>query len=258
MLKHIVIVGAGNVAHHFAKALDQSGFKIVQVYSRTLSSAQKLALHLNCPPTTDINNIYSNADLYLFMLSDTGIKEVASKFPYKNKLMLHTSGSIPMQVFKNKTDRYGVIYPFQTFRREINIDFEKVPICIEACNDMVKQMLTDLSERLKCKSFYLNSEQRRTLHLSAVFSCNFMNHMINIGEKILDEKNIDREILKPLLEQSFSNIINHSAGNSQTGPAIRNDKEVMEKHLEILSDNESLKNIYLAISKNIQTFKKQL
>lgn len=251
MLKRFVIVGAGNVAQHFANSLSSSGFEIIQVYSRTELSAKSLASKYNCSFTTEINNISDEADIYLFMLSDTGIIEKVKSFPHKNKIMLHTSGSISVDIFKDLTDNYGVFYPFQTFRKEISVDFKKTPICIEASNQSIEKVLRELSAKLGCESYYMNSEKRQALHVAAVFACNFMNHSVHLGEHLLDKYNIPRELLKPLLEQSFSNILSYSASKSQTGPAIRKDDKIIKSHLNLLKDDELLVKLYETITQSI-------
>lgn len=257
MIEKIVILGAGNVSTHFVSSLLQAKFNIVQIFSRTKSSAEKLGKKYNIKYTDNINSLNSDADVFLFLLSDTGIKETANKFPFKDKMLFHSSGSIPISIFKKLTDNYGVIYPFQTFKKEIDIDFRKVPLCIEYSNSRTKIFLDSFINQLGCKSYLLNSEQRKTLHIAAVFACNFMNHTVHVGETILADNKINKEILKPLLEQSFKNIINFGAENVQTGPAVREDIDIIKNHLEHLQNEPELKNIYKNLTENIIKLKKK-
>jgi predicted short-subunit dehydrogenase-like oxidoreductase (DUF2520 family) len=257
LFRNIVILGAGNVAHHFVEALHHTNLEVIQIYSRSDASAKSLAEKYAIPYSAELSRLSSEADLYLFLLSDTGIKEMAETFPYKNKVMIHSSGSIPMDIFVDKTTQYGVFYPYQTFRKEIPMDFAKVPLCLEASDVELMQKLVGLAENLNCKSYQIDSRQRQILHLAAVFACNFMNHCIHIGENILNQHNIEKDLLNPLLEQSFNNVLNFTAEKSQTGPAIRNDKNIMNKHLELLSDNPEIANIYQSLSQSIKTTKKQ-
>ncbi len=234
----------------------QTNVDVLQIYSRSNESAKSLADKYAISYTSQISEISTMADLYLFLLSDTGINELADTFPYNNKLMIHSSGSIPMDIFAKKTDKFGVFYPFQTFRKEIQMDFSKVPICLESSDEELMKNLINLSEKLNCKHYPLDGKQRQILHLAAVFTCNFMNHSIHLGERILDQYDIEKALLKPLLEQSFANVLNYTAEKSQTGPAVRNDKNIMDKHLELLSENEDLAHIYKALSQSINSIKK--
>lgn len=256
MINKIAILGAGNVSHHFVKAFVESDYyTISQVYSRNLSSVRNLAQKYGLHYTDDIYNITDDADLYLFLLSDTGIREVVTKFPIRHKRMAHSSGSISINIFENLTDDYAVFYPFQTFRKEIQMDFSGVPVCIEASNKEFENQLTKLANDLSCKYYFYNSEQRIILHLAAVFACNFMNHSVHIGEEILKSANINPEIIKPLLRQSFNNILNYGAGKVQTGPAIRNDKVVINNHLSLLKKDPELQELYAIFTNSIQSKK---
>ncbi len=251
MIKKIVILGAGNLAWHFVDKISKTDINIMQVFSITHKSAKKLADKYKLPYTDNPEDISADADIYLFMLSDTGLRELSEKFPHKNKTMVHTSGSLPMDIFKNKTNNYGVLYPYQTFRKEIEMDFSKIPMCIEASDSKTEKELSDFAETLNCKYYFFDSEKRKILHIAAVFACNFMNHSIHLGETILKNNNIDEKLLNPLLEQSFKNILNFSAKNTQTGPAVRNDNIIINKHIEILKNNSTLQEVYKILSKSI-------
>jgi predicted short-subunit dehydrogenase-like oxidoreductase (DUF2520 family) len=222
-----------------------------------LISAKTLAEPNKIKFTTDIENISTDADAYFFMLSDEANIELSKNFPIKSKILIHSGGSVSQDIFKHLTNNYGVFYPYQTFSKYNDVDFSKVPICLEASNKYTLDCLSDLSFKLGCKSFEINEEKRRNLHLAAVFACNFMNHSVYIGENILQENDIPLELMQPLLEQSFYNILNHSAKNSQTGPAKRMDNTIINKHLQLLDDKEQLKKIYTLLSENIsKTYKK--
>ena len=251
MTTKIVILGAGNLATHFTNALLKTKIQILQIYSRSIESAKSLAIPNKLSYTNNITEINPNADIYIFMLSDDGICETIKEFPIKSKILIHSAGSISMDIFKDKTTNYGVFYPYQTFSKNDELKFSDVPICIEASNKTTMESLRTLSNILGCTYFETNESDRKHIHLAAVFACNFMNHCIYLGEKILQDADIDTKLLTPLLEQSFKKIISKGAKTSQTGPALRMDKSVLKKHKEMLSHNKQQLNIYEILSTNI-------
>ena len=253
MINKIVILGSGNLAFHFCKAACIAGVEISQIFSRNLETASQLANMAGCDFTNDINKIDENADTFLFAMTDeANLSSVKKLKPYPDKTLLHTAGSLSMNIFENITENYGVFYPFQTFSRNSKIDFSKLPLCIEASNKQTLNALIQLSERLRCNYYIINEEQRQVIHLSGVFGCNFMNHCISLAEKILEDNKIDKNIIKALLKQSFEKVIENGAFASQTGPAVRRDYEIMEKHAQFLSKDELLLEIYKLMSKSIE------
>jgi predicted short-subunit dehydrogenase-like oxidoreductase (DUF2520 family) len=254
MIKNIVILGAGNVAHHLVPAFLNANINVLYVFSRTIKSAKILGEKYNIRYGNKLFNIPENADAYFFILSDTGLKEQVKCFPFKNKLLIHTAGSISMDIFKSLTNDYAVFYPFQTFRKEIEINFSEVPICIESSSESITNQLIEMSNSFNCKHYLLDSKDREMLHLAAVFACNFVTHNLHIGENILAENNIEKAIITPLIEQTISNILSFSASKSQTGPAYRGDKEIIEKHLSLLNKT-ALKNVYKTTSDSISELK---
>lgn len=252
MINRIIILGAGNVAFHFCKAATIAGFEIIQIYSRNLQTASQLAQMAGCTSINKIDEINPDADAYIFAMNDDADIKIAKKIKINSdKIMIHTAGSLSMDIFKEKTSNHGVFYPFQTFSRNAKLDFSEVPFCLEASNKETLEQLIKMSSRLKCKHYIIDEEQRKVLHLSGVFACNFMNHCITIGEKILEKSNIDKDILNPLIKQSFEKIVEYGAFDSQTGPARRKDKETIQKHIDFLKIDEILSDIYSLMSKNI-------
>ena len=246
----IVIVGAGNVATHLGLELQKKGFKIQQVYSRTNESAKKLADSLGCDFTNSIEDIFRNADLYFLALSDKSIGEFIRKFNPDSGLFAHTSGSVSIDVFKG-IENYGVIYPLQTFSKGREINFNKVPLLIESNTSAGLGLITDIANQLSDNVQECDSEKRKLIHLAAVFVSNFTNHLIYIAEEIAQMNDIDKEIYWPLIEETISKAKSLSAEKSQTGPASRNDVEIMKNHLELLSFNPVFQNLYKELSNSI-------
>jgi predicted short-subunit dehydrogenase-like oxidoreductase (DUF2520 family) len=252
MINSVIICGSGNVAFHLARAFSSAGILIKQIYSRNTSSGNELADIAKCGFTNNLLKIETDADAYVFAMNDSANTEVAKLIKTKdNAIFLHTAGSLSMNIFQNKTKNYGVFYPFQTFSKDIDLDFSRIPICIEASNSQTLIAIIALAEKLSCKFYEIDEDKRKTLHLAGVFACNFMNHCVFLGEEILKSEGIPHDLLKPLLEQSFSKLLDSGAYSSQTGPALRNDKISIEKHLEYLQNDKNLSDIYNLLSSSI-------
>ena len=248
--KTITLIGAGNVATHLGKALFDKGYSINQVYSQSLDNASSLASELNAMPCDDIKFLTDESDLYLICIKDDFIKEIAKRLPFTNKTVAHTSGSVPMECL-SKFDNHGIFYPLQTFSKEVLVDISTIPFCIEGNNNETEEILLKLGEALSQYVHKINSEQRKKIHLAAVFSCNFSNYMYSISEDILNQNDIDFDILKPLILETAKKIQNNAPKSTQTGPASRNDEGIIKNHIEFLADSKDYQDIYKIITANI-------
>ena len=248
----VVIVGSGNVATHLSLAMASlEGIEICQVYSFTEAHAQILAERLNCDFITDPTQIRKDADVYLFALKDQALETVIRAVPANNGLWLHTSGSMPMQVFAGYTERYGVLYPLQTFSKSREISFRGIPLFIECHREEDKNCLEDLARRLSGKVCELFSEKRRSLHLAAVFACNFTNHIYALAEEILAKEGLSRDYLFPLIDETAAKVHELPAREAQKGPAIRYDENIINKHLGMLADDPDVQTLYRLLSQSI-------
>lgn len=252
----IVIIGAGNVATQLGFALKKSKHTIVQVYSKRKSSANKLAHSLNCDFTNSSKKIDTTADIYIIAVNDDSIIEVANLLRLKDKMVVHTSGSVGMNILKPMSKNIGVFYPLQTFSKNKIVDFNVVPLCIEANNTATFKVLQTLAKSISSNVQKINSEQRKTIHLAAVFACNFSNHLYTIASSILGSANISFDVLKPLIEETAEKIKNTPPDEAQTGPAVRTDIKTINNHLKMLSGNKEYRQLYKLISKNISDLKK--
>ncbi|HNW99316.1 MAG TPA: DUF2520 domain-containing protein [Bacteroidales bacterium] len=251
-LSKIVFIGAGNVASQLAVNFVQKKIKIVQVYSRTKISSSILASKINADSVNKISDIIPDADLYIISVSDNALPGIVKQLHVKDKLVVHTSGFHDMKVLKGTSDRIGVLYPLQTFSKNKKVDLKQVPFCIEALNKDDEILLINIAKKLSSNVRVMNSEKRRMIHLAAVFVCNFTNYMYISAEKILKNKKISFDILKPLILETASKVLSYKPSEMQTGPAVRGDKQVMEKHMEML-DDKNLRELYKIISNMIYT-----
>lgn len=253
---NIVFIGAGRLATHLAEALHKQSFGIIQVYSRTIESAKALATRLDASYTNNIAEIYTDADLYIFSVKDSVLSDVIRQMPSNKGLWIHTAGSIPMSVFNGYIGRYGVLYPFQTFSKDREINFGEIPFFIESNNENDLALLENICNTISDKIHKLSSEKRQYIHLTGVFACNFVNHMYAISEKILGTEGIAFDVLLPLIDETAAKVHTMSPAEAQTGPAIRYDENVINKHIGLIEDPE-LKSIYTLLSESIHNFSKK-
>jgi predicted short-subunit dehydrogenase-like oxidoreductase (DUF2520 family) len=248
----VVIIGSGNVAQHLIKVMQTAvNINLVQVFARNKNSVNHLITEDKT--TSDYNDI-KEADVYIISVTDNVINEVSSQLPFKNKLVVHTSGSSELSVLDAK-NRKGVFYPLQTFSKDKEIDFTSIPLCLEAENDEDFKMLENLAQLISENVFAISSEQRKSLHVAAVFVCNFVNHMYTIGNQICKEHNVPFEILQPLIIETVHKITSLKPEEAQTGPALRNDTKTINKHLEFLQDS-NYQELYKLLTQSIQNVKK--
>ena len=250
----IVIIGAGNVATHLAQKLFSEGCCIRQIFSRTENAAHTLAEKVNAVPITDLRRTDKAADLYIIAVKDDAIASVLPYLACVRGLVVHTSGSAGIEVFENcRINNYGVLYPMQTFSKKRAIDFHEVPFFIEACDEENLHAVSALAHIFSDHVTVTTSEQRRKIHLGAVFACNFTNHMYALTEQILKEACVPFEIMRPLINETVQKTKEMSPVEAQTGPAVRYDKTVMNKHLRLIEDIRT-KEIYIKISESIHAF----
>ena len=246
-MKNIILLGSGNVATHLGIALKNSNYTIVQVYSKSIKNAKILANKLEARFTNDLSKLKS-ADIIIVSINDDAILSVLSKI--KDTAIVHTSGSIGLDVFKQKFTNYGVFYPLQTFNKEVDINISEIPFCIEGNSLEFEKQLIKIAKALSKNVVKMNSQQRKQLHIAAVFACNFSNHMYSIADDLLAKKNIDFKILLPLIRKTNANLENYRPKEVQTGPAKRKDTAIIQEHIATIKENE-IKELYHRISDNI-------
>jgi len=249
----IVFIGAGNLATNLAKALYRNGFRIVQVYSRTKESAQTLAQAVEAEYTTELSAVSKDARLYIVSLKDDAFVELLPEIVADkgDALLVHTAGSIPMSVWEGKASRYGVFYPMQTFSKQRAVDFHEIPFFVESNSPEDVELLKAIASVLSEKVYEATSEQRRSLHLAAVFTCNFANHMYALAAELLKKYDLPFSVMLPLIEETACKVHELEPRQAQTGPAVRYDENVINKHLEMLADEPEMQEIYRLMSRSI-------
>ncbi len=244
----VVLLGAGNVATHLYKAFSKAeNVSIVQWYNRTRSS---ISSYVNEVDITDKLDELKEADLYILAVSDDSIAQLSQDLPFENRLIAHTSGSVAMHDLDKKNE-IAVFYPLQTFSKDADIDITEVPMCIEVYQKQNRQLLKDLAKAIGCKPHKISTEQRQSIHLAAVFLNNFTNQLYRIGHEICESNNLEFDIMKPLILETAKKIQNMSPYKAQTGPAKRNDKKTIKRHLKQI-ESEEHKAIYELLTASIK------
>lgn len=245
-MQKIVILGAGNIVFHLFKAFRSTrDFEVIQIFNRSELKLKDFEGKVDI--TTDIDKL-KPADIYLVAVSDDAIQDLIDTFDHQDALVLHTSGSIPML---SSGKRNGVFYPLQTFSKQRETDFSQIPICIEANTTEDLKLLEELGKSISTKVYPISTEQRKSLHLAAVFACNFTNQLYRIAEKICQEKEVPFEILHALITETARKVQFDSPKDVQTGPAKRGDQKTIDFHLSQL-DSPELKEIYTLLTESIE------
>ena len=232
----VVFLGAGNLATNLAKALYRKGFRIMQVYSRTEESARTLANEVEAEYITDLKGVSNEARLYIISLKDAAFVELLPQITdgKQHALLVHTAGSIPMNIWEGHAERYGVFYPMQTFSKQREVDFREVPFFIEAKRPEDAELLKAVAGTLSDKVYEADSEQRRSL-----------------AAELLEKYHLPFDVMLPLIDETARKVHELAPRDAQTGPAVRYDENVMNKHLSMLADSQALQEIYKLMSKSI-------
>ena len=248
-MKRVVIIGSGNVATSLAHGL-KAHAEVAQIYSRQLAHARELADAVGCKEATDdLMALVPDADAYIIAVRDDVIADVIAAVPDNGVLWVHTSGSKPIDLFKGHRARCGVMWPMQSFSREMVVPLDEVHFFIEANDDSVLGDLRSLARLLSCHVTEADSDQRRQLHVASVFSCNFANHMWTLASEVLADAGLTFDAMKPLIRTTVDKLDRLSPSRSQTGPAIRHDTQVIDRHLALLDGDK--RDIYRLLSDSI-------
>ena len=243
----IVLIGSGNVAFHLAKAFTEAQIPISQIFGRNTTELQKISEQFSIPFSTET---LADADLYIISVSDSSIAEVSSLIQNENALVAHTSGSVSREALSGNY-RKSVFYPLQTFSKSKNLDYSKIPFFIDAENENDEEILKNLASKISKNVMLANDEKRKYIHLTAVFACNFVNHLFARAKEISDSQGIPFDYFLPLIDETTQKIHELEPKLAQTGPAIRNDEKVLKLHESLLTDEEKLK-IYKTLNESIK------
>lgn len=253
--KRIAVIGAGNVAWHLAPALAAAGHTVTAIYSRSPASREALARLLPAAqPIGSLDLLDMGVEMVLIAVPDAALAGVAAALKVvPGTLVAHTSGSQPLDVLQPVQGAHpGVFYSLQTFSKSKPVDFGKVPLLVEAQHAETLRQLEALAQSISRKVQRVNSDARKQLHLAAVFACNFTNHMLGISWQLLQEANLPKELLQPLIAETIEKASGQDPFAVQTGPAVRGDENVLQAHLRLLEGHPRYQDLYRQLSRSIQ------
>lgn len=255
----IALIGAGRVATHLGKALREAGHKVVQVYSRTLTSAEPLAAELGAEAITDLSRLTCEAEVYLFSVKDSVLQQLIREAApgREDAVFLHTAGSMSLTTFEGIVRHYGVFYPMQTFSKEQEVCFREIPCFLEANDDKATTILETLAASISDRRYHLSSADRRYLHLAAVWACNFVNHCYDIASEVLESHGIPFDVMLPLIDETARKVHHLTPRQAQTGPAVRYDENVIGAQKQLLAADPLLQELYERLSLSIHNKSEQ-
>lgn len=238
----IALIGSGNVAYAYSKALMNNGISPSYIYTRSVDKIPEIEKYFGLNATSNFDELF-DCDLIIIAVNDDAICEVAANLKNYKGLLVHTSGTKPSYAL-NHVENYGVLYPLQTLTKDFDVDFKKIPLLVNASNSVCLQKLKSLANIMSNVVFECSDEDRGAIHLSAVFVCNFVNVMLQIGDKLLEDKGFNVSIFESLVKETIDKAFVLGPGCALTGPAKRGDFETIEKHEKLLENNLDEKKIY--------------
>ncbi len=247
---NVVIIGSGNVATVLCAIIQRAGHKIVQVVSRHIENANELGAKYNAQSGALSDKEFADADIYIVALTDAALESIEKIRSFKNKLIVHTAGSVPMDILKNSSSEYGVLYPLQTLTEEYD-HIPEIPFLVSGNTKQVLHIVTEFARTLSDTVIPCTDKERLLYHVAAVFVGNFTNHLIAMTETFCEKEKIEFKVLLPLINESTYKVNHFSPHEIQTGPAIREDIVTLNRHLQTLSPHTDLKYIYLKLSESI-------
>ncbi|HEX4877744.1 MAG TPA: F420-dependent NADP oxidoreductase [Chitinophagaceae bacterium] len=250
----IVIIGSGNVAAVLGRKFKAAGHQIIQVYSRNASAASALAYEWDTESTNYTSLINKDADVYILAVSDDAIPKIAKELLLPGKVVAHTAASVPKEALKEISAHYGVFYPLQSLRKEMT-SLPDVPVFYDGSDEKTRKTLESLARSIVVeKVTEAGDDARQKLHVAAVLVSNFTNHLYALAEDYCKKEGLDFRQLLPLVEETALRLRNVSPKEVQTGPAVRQDDQTIQKHLDILKDHPQLQQLYRQMTESIRLF----
>lgn len=245
-----VIIGSGNTATILAKKFLLSGHEVLQVLGRNQQSVSELAGVLKCPFTTDPGQADRSADIYVMAVADDAIAEVAGRLHLDKKLVVHTAGSVSKDVLQVCSLNYGILYPLQSLRKEIEA-VPEIPFLVDGNTPDDLAVISEFAQTLSPMVRKADDEHRLKIHLAAVMVSNFTNHLYTLADQYCRQEDLDFDMLLPLIVAIAERVRHFDPATVQTGPAVRHDTRTIDKHLELLNDHPGLKAFYVLFTKSI-------
>lgn len=240
----ISFVGSGNVATHYALALQACGHTFQQVWSRDMRHAETLAWRINAEAVNQLDHLFEEADLVIVAVPDDALFDIALDLQFGDALVIHTSGATSMQVLRSTSNNYGVVWSPQSFVRYFAMDYATLPFCIEANSPKAEQQLEEIFVQISPHIYHTSLEQRRYLHLAAVMVNNFTNGLYATAQQLCEKHQLPFEILMPIILSTAKKAGYGDVRPQLTGPAVRHDQKTIDAHRRLLADNPQILDLY--------------
>lgn len=250
-IKNVAFAGSGNLAWHLALGLKSKGYRIRSIWSREYSNAVILAKNCGAMACQEISGLCQDTDMIIIAVADKAIGDVAQSIGEFDGIVVHTAGSVSMDILKGNLKNYGVFYPLQTFSKGIPVDFGAVPFFLESSSDEVLKALKQVALKLSAKVYEADSKQRILLHVAAVFAGNYSNLMYMIGNEILKNSGLPVDILHSLIQETARKAVSNDPFEMQTGPARRHDTPTIENHISALASMPEFADLYQRLARLI-------
>lgn len=252
----ISIMGAGNAATVLGKIFKKHNHKINEIIGRNKIAVRHLAKELSAKPCFELNQFNKNSDIYIIAVKDDAVAAVSAQINLDEQPVLHTSGSLPIEVLAKASKNFGVLYPVQSLRKELNYN-PLIPFLIDGNSDFTKKIILKLASSVSENVISADNKTRLQYHLAAIVVSNFTNHLLALAKEYCDSNNTDFNLLLPLIEETVNRLHYHEPSAMQTGPAARGDEEIIRRHLHLLHASPELKKVYELMSESIKYRHKQ-
>ncbi|MBX2924295.1 MAG: DUF2520 domain-containing protein [Chitinophagaceae bacterium] len=250
---NIVLIGTGNVAFVLGNRIHTAGHTIVQVVGRNREKATGLARMLHAEATDDFKKIHQQAAIYIIAITDDALWTIRDSLSIQSGIVLHTAGSVPKDVLQGLGSHYGILYPLQSLRRD-RTEIPDIPFLIDADNDITLEIVKSFASALSPLVEQADDSKRMKLHIGAVLVNNFTNHLFTLAQSFCRREQLDFQLLLPIIRETAARLDQYPAATMQTGPAIRNDRETLQKQDHYLDKYPEIKRIYEVFTESIREF----
>lgn len=252
----ISIIGSGNTATVLGKLLKENNHTINEITGRNKTAVNNLAELLNAHACVELNKLNKNSEAYIIAVNDDAVAEVSAQLDLNDKIVVHTCGSVSINVLEKASENYGVLYPLQSLRKELSYA-PAIPFLVDGNNAFARENIFNLASSISNYVTSADDATRLKYHLSAIVVSNFSNHLFALAKGYCDSNNTNFDLLLPLIEETVNRMHYYNPAAMQTGPAARGDEAVIQKHLMLLNHFPQLQNLYEVISESIKNYMKQ-
>lgn len=251
------LIGTGNTAWFLSTKLAAAGHICAGIFARNLKNAELLANAINSKAYSLNVTAIPETDCCIIAVSDYAIANVAAQLKFENTVVIHSAGAIDINILTTTSNKYGVLWPIYSIVKNNLPEERNIPSVWEASDPDTASVIHTIAQSYTDVIFQADSTKRKWLHLTAVMSNNFTNHLFAISEKLCEEQQLPFSLLLPIIQQSIQRLNTNSAFSQQTGPAKRNDNVIIAKHLEMLDNHPEWQKLYDDISRSIMAMYKQ-